>query len=393
MTDNIRPPHEESPYRPGSQAQAVLATQAKHRTNRYVFLARALAFLLAGYLLFDRTFAWIHFPGNPPLFVGEVVLAIGLYVAFRSKEVVRFIRLSSPMQLLMLFMAFGALLTVIGVTNYDPQTAVRDAAIWYYGLFALVIGSLAKAWEPAYDFFIRNYLRIIPAFLVIGLVRLVFANRQDAWLMPDSQVPITSHKPGNLGIQAIMVVAFLLLVVAPEMERRVRIRNAILAVGGLLLLALAGTQNRGALVAGSICLLIVYFPGRSARPLMGGVLVVVLATMVLAFAFNVTLELERRTVSVGQLVENFLSFTAPAGEDGTIANDGTIAWRLELWDLVLEDTISGDRFLSGFGFGPNLALRYGFIAGAGIGPELRNPHNSHLSVIARKLILCVVYIV
>jgi len=36
-----------------------------------------LLLLLAGYLLFDRAFAWLHVPGTP-LFIGELVLMSGL---------------------------------------------------------------------------------------------------------------------------------------------------------------------------------------------------------------------------------------------------------------------------------------------------------------------------
>ncbi|NNC91396.1 MAG: O-antigen ligase family protein [Acidimicrobiia bacterium] len=386
MTDPIRPPTGSAGYQAGSSAQGAQAIGLRRRTARYVYLSQALALVLAGYLLFDRTFAWIHVPGTP-IFIGEVVLAFGLYVAWRSKEARRFIRLSPPMQALVLFMAFGAVLTVIGTMSHNPQEAVRDAAIWYYGLFAVVIGALAMAWEPAYGFFLRSYTRIIPVFLVIGTIRLLTANTDNGIFVPDSEVLITSHKPGNLGVQAVMLIAFLLLVVAPELERRDKVRNLAYTVGGLLLLGLAGTQNRGVMVAGFVALFIVYLAGRASRPIMGYVLVVVVASLILAFSFNIRFDLERREVSVDQLFSNLISLDFNADPDGTNEDDGTIAWRIKLWSLVMEDTLSADRFLSGFGFGPNLAGEYGFVAGGVAGPELRNPHNSHLSVVARMGVL------
>ena len=194
MTDSIRPPAERPEYRPGSAARATIYSEQRHRNARYLFLARLVAFLLGGYLLFDRAFAWIHVPGTP-IFIGEVVLAIGLYVVVRSEQAGRFIRLSPPMQALIVFMAFGALLTVLGVMNSgnDPQEAVRDAAIWYYGLFAIVVGTLARAWEPAYALFLEWYTRIIPVFLVVGVVRLVTANIDVGIFVPDSNVIVTSQ--------------------------------------------------------------------------------------------------------------------------------------------------------------------------------------------------------
>jgi len=382
VTDSIFSPPERSPRNEhGSASKALIASALKDRTARYRFLTRALAVLLGGYLFFDRAFAWIHVPGTP-LFVGEFILALGLYVVIRSGEAVRFIRLSLPMQFLVAFMGFGFMLLILGATSNPVQEAVRDSAIFYYGLFAIVLGALVRAWEPAYDLFIRWYTRIIPAFLMIGTVRLLLANRQTGLFLPDSEVLITSHKPGNVGVQAVIAIAFLLLVVAPEVERRDRVRNVLLTVGGLLLLALAGTQNRGTLVAGFIALFAIYLAGKRARPAMGNVLVVLIAAMLLAFAFDVRFDLERREVSISQLFSNITDINVRA-EPGTGEDDGTIAWRLELWDLVLDDTLTNERFLSGFGFGPNLAGKYGFYAGAETGPELRNPHNSHLSVLAR----------
>ena len=377
-------PTEPSDRRSGWAATAVIANQLRYQEGRFVWLARALAFLLAGYLLFDRAFAWFHIPGTP-LFVGEIVLVFGLYVTFRSRSAPRFIRLSPPMQILAVFMTFGFLLVAIGATEHDPLDAVRDGAIFYYGLFAIVVGSLVRAWEPAYDFFLRNYLRIIPVFLVVGLFRLFVANSETSIRIPDSEVFITSHKPGNIGVQAALLVAFLLLVIAPSVERRDQVRNVTLTTGGLVLMAAAGTQNRGTLVAGFAAMFVVYLMGRASRPVIAKVLVVMMAAVLLAFAFNFRVDLERRTLSVDQLFSNLLNLTPPSSEDGgsTYADDGTIAWRLTLWDLVLEDTLSPERFLTGFGFGPNLAGRYGFVAGAEVGPELRNPHNSHLSVVAR----------
>ncbi|MBT8203174.1 MAG: O-antigen ligase family protein [Acidimicrobiia bacterium] len=381
MTDPTLPPARG--YEPGSEVQTAIRSTRRHRTLRYQSLARVLGVILAGYLLFDRAFAWIHIPGTP-LFVGELAMVFGLYVVARSREVGRFVKLSPPMQILIVFMGYGAVLTVFGMITNDMQDTARDAAIWYYGLFAIIIGTLAKAWEPAYELFLRWYTRIIPIFLGIGVVRLIYANRLDIGiLIPDSDVPVTSHKPGNLGVQAVLAVAFLLLVIAPEIERKDRLRNTALTVAALLLLALAGTQNRGVLVAGFVALLIVYLAGREARPMMGSVLMVLIAALILAFSFNIRFDLERRTVSVDQLFSNILSIDYDFDPDGTNEDDGTIAWRIQLWTLVMEDTFTAERFLSGFGFGPNLAARYGFVAGPDVGPELRNPHNSHLSVVAR----------
>jgi len=375
MTHQAKP----GAYQPGHRARAAVRSYTTEREAVYQRLSYLMLFLLGGYLFFDRAFAWLHVPGTP-IFIGELVLLAGLFVAYKSHKSLAFIRRSPAMQLLVGFMAFGFFLTLVGLSEHG-QDAVRDGALWYYGLFAVVVGTLIMAWDPAYDLFIRYYTKVIPAFLIAGVIRLLLANRP-SWEIPDSAVPLTSHKPGNIGVQAVLLVAFLILVLAPDATRKDAVRNAVLGVAGLILVLMAGTQNRGAMVASMLVLAWLFFSAREARPLMGKAIALLVAAMLIAFAVDFSVELERREFSLSQFWNNITTLQASAASDGTIANDGTAAWRLKLWDLVLDDTLTGDRFLSGFGFGPNLADRYDFVAG-GTGPELRNPHNSHLSVMAR----------
>ncbi len=153
-------------------------------------------------------------------------------------------------------------------------------------------------------------------------------------------------------------------------------------MSGLILVVMAGSQNRGAMVASMLVLAWLFISSRESRPLMAGAIGLLIGALLLAFAVDLRFELERREFSVTQLIQNVTTLRATAGADGETPDDGTVAWRLKLWDLVVDDTLTGERFLSGFGFGPNLAGRFGFVAAPG-GPELRNPHNSHLSVMAR----------
>ena len=71
-----------------------------------------------------------------------------------------------------------------------------------------------------------------------------------------------------------------------------------------------------------------------------------------------------------------------APEEGENAN--TANWRLELWGEVWSDVVGFERGIAGFGFGESLADRYDK-SDTRFEEELRlrNPHNSHLSVLAR----------
>lgn len=59
--------------------------------------------------------------------------------------------------------------------------------------------------------------------------------------------------------------------------------------------------------------------------------------------------------------------------------------REELWSLVFDKQVADGHLIDGSGFGPNLAADVGiFDEGANEGKDtLRNPHNSHLNILAR----------
>ena len=94
---------------------------------------------------------------------------------------------------------------------------------------------------------------------------------------------------------------------------------------------------------------------------------------------DVNFQLDRRELSVRQVIENVQSISEEATSGSRF--DTTTQWRLNLWGDVLEDVLRQDRVFAGLGFGENLASRYEVIPVVSV--PLRNPHNSHLSVIAR----------
>ena len=89
-----------------------------------------------------------------------------------------------------------------------------------------------------------------------------------------------------------------------------------------------------------------------------------------------------RPVSAHQIVENAKSIVGQSGQQ----TEGTKLWRLNWWDIIINDTIYGPNFWTGRGFGINLAEADGF---AGTGdrrnprPPTRSPHNAHMTLLAR----------
>ena len=147
---NTQTPQAPPVYIPPRSRRSVTRRRLDHN---FLLLTRVMAVILAGYLLFDRAFAWIHIPGTP-VFIGEVALAFGLWVILQTPHLGRFIRVSRPIQLLLLFMAWGFALAFEGYGTWGID-AIRDSALWYYGGFALISGVLLlykpDLWDTAVE--------------------------------------------------------------------------------------------------------------------------------------------------------------------------------------------------------------------------------------------------
>ncbi|MEO7295119.1 MAG: O-antigen ligase domain-containing protein, partial [Candidatus Limnocylindria bacterium] len=100
-----------------------------------VFLV-ALAGLLAGYMFLGRGFAHI---GVRPIFVGEVVLVVGLIATAYAMVRLRLRPAPSRIVWLLLgFMLLGLARTVPYLGTYGVD-ALRDAVLWGYAVFDLMI--------------------------------------------------------------------------------------------------------------------------------------------------------------------------------------------------------------------------------------------------------------
>ena len=62
-------------------------------------------------------------------------------------------------------------------------------------------------------------------------------------------------------------------------------------------------------------------------------------------------------------------------------NSGTVGYRLDWWNHIIDYTFNGDYFWTGKGFGINLGTDSGFDP-VGDG-KVRSPHNGHITVLAR----------
>ncbi|HVM18860.1 MAG TPA: O-antigen ligase family protein [Egibacteraceae bacterium] len=336
----------------------------------------ALPVLLCGYLFFGRPFAYLHVPGIP-VYPGEVVLLIGVIEALRcSPAVTGLFRRSAPAVPIALFCGYGALRLAADLPDHGLM-AVRDSAMWYYATFAVLVAVAIRVRDDLLPFWLGLYRRVIPLYLLWFPIAVVLARSVPVYIrIPDAPVHLFEYKPGDYAVAAGAAVAFLWLVDRPADDQG-RLRRLALTVLGAVGLLVAGTQNRAGLLAAAVMMLclLVFTPARSRLVVTGGA--AMLALLALVAAFDVRIPLQGRELSLEQLGDNLASVVAPERTDEQQLV-GTVAWRQELWTRTATDVLEGPAEF-GFGFGPNLAARYGF----GIWEGLRNPHNSHLTVLAR----------
>lgn len=372
-----------------------------------IFLV-ALAVLLLGYMFLGRGFAHL---GVPPLYVGEVVLALGIVAT--AYAIVRG-GLPAPTRILWLlgaFMLLGAVRTVpyIGVYGVD---ALRDAVLWGYGLFAIMVYVIADR------FLIRDGMRlygwVVPAFAIwLPICWFLFgiASSSIDPNRPGEVIPLIFFKSGDMAVHIAGSVAFLVFGTAVGLVSRAFFVRMLVAVP-LAWTALIGfATNRGSLVALACAVGVAFLLRRHWRtwsPLVAGgilgVAIFILPTLVPPVPGEATPTPrptasiddpagrtprptpanvppppeDGRSQTVDQVVENFISIFVPTG-DANLA--GTRAFRLAWWAEIVDYTAFGPYFWTGKGFGINLASADGFQPTAD--QSLRAPHNSHMSVLAR----------
>jgi hypothetical protein len=339
------------------------------RRGRYDWLG-LMCVTLFGYALFGKGWAYV---GIPPLFIGDVVLVLGVARLLLLTRGWGGIFLSPPLWLLLVLMGWGLLRTWPYVTTYRVD-ALRDAVVWGYAAFVPVIFGLIVARPARLALLIRRYATFARTFVAaVPVVWLALRFGGDAiprW--PWADVPIIHAKGGDLLVHLAGVLAFWAAGVGTVRPFFV----LLLACDA----ALIGAYNRGGLMA----FLLVFGLCGLFRPLAGTLwrLAAVVACALLVMAVtDVRFKIpgKGREVSFAQLSENVLSVAGGSDEENL---DGTKQWRLRWWGDIFNYTVNGRYFWTGKGFGINLADDDGYQGTAWEG-QLRSPHNGHMTMLAR----------
>ena len=336
--------------------------------------------VLMSYAFFDRGFAWLHIPGTP-LFIGELVLVLGAAsMLAHPAPVLTAIRRSPSLRVLGLFMAWGFALLVLLGARYGVD-AVRDSVLWYYGAVSILVTFLLISDPRRIQRWMKAFSRVIPwliGWLFVAIVMDALLGSGPPYA-PDSKVSIFSHSAGNSGVIMVICLTFVWLVDRDSKYFTPTMRLGITSMAGALLLFVA-LKNRGGFVAGAIgIILILVFLNKHRLELV--VTLVGIATLLASIALvsQVSIALfGSREISAEQFFENVTSIINPSA--GGHRQTSTTEWRLELWSRVLAD-VNSEFPLTGYGPGPDLGKIYNVTTNVDV--PLRNPHNSHVGVIAR----------
>jgi hypothetical protein len=356
-------------YAPSPYAHASVqprATRLPRTGDKYLIL---LSLVLLGYALGGRGFAYW---GINPLFIGEMTLGIGLWVAFKSGQLGRVCQLPQVLMLLG-FMIWGALCTVPHYNTYGFD-ALRDGVAWGYGVFAIIIACVLIARPERLRTLVLYYRKFVFLFLFVGPVAWALVNFAEGALptFPGGNVPIIQVKGGDMCVHlagvfsyAVTFGAWISPWLAPAM------------VPVMMALNLHGR-------AGMVSFLSAVFVTLCLRPFHPRAWRIFAVLGLLLFVFwwsDIRMEQGARELSFTQLMDNFASIV---GESGRAEMDGTKEWRLKWWADIVHYTFGdgrsgGQHFWTGKGFGINLADSDGFQ----VDGHLRSPHNSHLTYLAR----------
>jgi O-Antigen ligase len=353
----------------------------KYETERTLLAGdRYLAFLaivLLGYALMGKGFAYLGFP---PLYVGEIVFLAGILVFVRSGALFASLAtLPSVILAVTMVWVLARTLPFFGLYGFD---CLRDSAVVIYGGFAFIVIGLLLEDARRINMVLRYYsimLASLPAMLMfVALLLTKYWGENVPRLY--GPVPIVDMVPTAVGTHLAGTMVFALIGFRKVSVAWVAVWFATLAT--------VGATNRGATLA--VVLPIAFamlMLGRFRLMLttMGASLAILAALLTLESIFGEYSEATGsmdRPVSAHQIAENVMSIIGQSGHQA----EGTKQWRLDWWDVIINDTFHGPSFWTGRGFGLNLADADGFSETrdpSNPRPPTRSPHNAHMTLLAR----------
>lgn len=408
--------------------------------------------LLVGLMFFDKTFAYI---GLGKVYLSHIVLLLGLVAGAcvtvgRLRSGPHHLSGSWPLGILALFLAYEAFRTVVDLPH-SGRMALRDGAVWGFGVFAVVLVLLVNEKEMVH--WLLKYRRLVPYFVLWAPVALLLSVfRPDRLILPGTNVSLYLYKTGDI---AVHLTGVALAIVLWRYPKNLGLRMVLLLPWGLAWFLVANL-SRGATLASvlGIGVAMAVAPRREGLGLVAAVALVWLAFAATgarivvpprgegALPKEISAEnLTRTFSSLGDLTTHLVSDIRPhrtgvvksssvgqkavgltAEREGVVNHQslsshrrpvkrrshlrlarvfrgGTVAWRLRWWRKIIGYAVFGPYRWTGKGFGVNLADDDGFQVRAD--HRLRDPHNVFMTFLARSglpglllftLVICAVLI-
>jgi hypothetical protein len=333
--------------------------------------------VLAGYAVLGKSFEY--------MFIGEIFLVIGFMLFLRTRRIM--LAFSDPVLLGWTIFAFwGICLTIPNIPKYRVD-AVRDAALWGYGAYALVIIAFLNSSDDLskilnkYRKFLHLYLPALPVILLLsGVFRDALPHLPWA---PD--VSVVMLKSADASVHLCAAALFLLLFPDSSSDGKSSISiSRIIGICGWFLAAIfVIVRTRGGLLAMTVPLLLVSLLRMTKVGWKVAALAAtgIFAVLLIVQTNLVTVKIGGRAFTMDQISENVGSI---AGADTQADLNNTKTWRLLWWKKIVNYTVFGRYFWTGKGFGINLATVDGPSNLSGSETEkLRSPHNGTMTVLAR----------
>lgn len=319
--------------------------------------------------------------GVPPLFIGEIALGVSLLWVINRHGLYRAMLADESLLacLVALFMALGAVLTSLCVGEYGIN-AIRDAAIWYYGLFYCIGHALGR--EEALGNRVWRSLVIAWGFAAVWGTFDQLLQLTVGWGV-STFPPILPWRGESLffnsnyeEIQQIGLAGLVILHPRLHQGHLGKWQPALAWVALLALALVAVAHGRGVKVGmamGALLVAILHFaPGRpmqiSQRSFVALLVLVLLAlggVMLLGEDFLTATKLDRFTEAN----------PADAG--------GTAFWRLIWWKILWRE-VNDLNPLFGLGFGQSLSFYNPYLIGdEATAWPVRSPHNFNITVFTR----------
>ncbi len=349
------------------------------------FWLKTLALLILGYVFLGRGFAHV---GIPPLYLGELVLTLGLLAGLVGGGVGSFPHSPVPW-LLVAFALHGASRTLPYIDTYQ-MVAFRDGVTWGYGLFALLVFAFLSRSQSVLSV-PKLYGQLLP-WLLFWLPFVILFQTVVGDYLPTlwgSTAALVDLEPPDIAVQLVGIASFLALglhvLYRQKSDRAAWLKEWAWWAAWLLAALMVSSDQRTALltIATGVGLVLMFQPMRIAKYGRAALLCSILIASLLLFnvEINTGVHGNGRKVSAEQIITNIKAIIGDTeGNEGNL--EGSRQWRLDWWSYIIDYTFYGQYFWTGKGYGVNLAEVDGFQ----FDPtnRLRSPHNAHMTVLARS---------